>query len=312
MTDARDPRYLSVPVPGDGDCFFYAVLVSVGLLGPGKTLWEASAKKMAQDLRRALYLDSYVNVERFGFSHSQLRDVRHRLASNDWAQREEVQMVATIFDLQICVKTTYVATSVWDVVSPDTLFSEDAARACGRAPCQDHRGTRILLECLHDHYTALLWKSPLCVHKLRKNFKATFQGLLEKHKLKVPDRPSVCAETLKSVEGSYAAAKRIAGLYWSSDVLAHLLDLRHSTLSTIRRACQQLQLQYPDFRCEGLLLDRPQSLRNALRALCGALDALFAKSPWKTSDPTVMRTMERLVAHRDKFDYFTEFLEGAA
>jgi len=183
--------FQEVEVPADGDCFYYALLVAVGVLDD-KDLYEvgslgimvvskrarAAAKKlrawMLQALERPEVRDLF-NAHRAEFAYEgELNDLRQRLGGTAYAEEAEVKLAAVLFDLNLFVdmqnpeiKDEY----SWAVVAPDraTVY----VRSLGLRNCRDN-AVAMKLDASGKHYTPLRWTNKACLRRLHKHFLSVY------------------------------------------------------------------------------------------------------------------------------------------
>ena len=275
----------AVPVPGDGDCFFYSLLVDVGYLNE-RTLWQEStarnpsalAKNAAAKLR-ALFLRALERPDiATRFSEDERADMKRRLRGRQYVQTEELQLAALLFELRFHLLMWFgkdeAQAPTWIRVGP----AGQEAREAAPSHCSD---ADVVMELHGLHYTPLRWAEQACVKRLLVRFMRNIRGFSRKRaesasadseraegasSFAAPTPSEACQEVLASLSRTYRSVKNCHRKGAAQDTVSAFRTLRHASLRELR------SLLAP----EGA---STLGFREALRELCGRRQAAGPSAP---------------------------------
>ena len=162
-----------VDVVGDGNCFFYAVLLAVGFVSRADVERhgsahgdKASARALAcaRALRDALLASLSTPHVREALDDAAATRARRRLRKDyEWADNEEPQLVATVFGLRVCVETDAAWThGSWFTFMPRAADNVAASLTAPRQTLNSHANDAIFLRNWHleQHFGVYLRTTP--------------------------------------------------------------------------------------------------------------------------------------------------------
>jgi hypothetical protein len=225
-----------VQVPGDGDCFYYALLVAVGVLNE-TTLWEehkrkaSSRAKVAAKKLRNLFLQALERPtvkNHFRQYDTELHDLRQRLSENQYAEDAEVKLAAVLFRLRLHVYLPDNRKDIqWGTVAPDAPIKYGDALGLHRC----HRSDVVMM-LRQKHYTPLRWTDENCLQRLHTHF------LGRMHRLSAGVH---CTAALSGLRDAYQGVRRCDNTNSHPDVVRNFLETRHEALLDLRRLRKALR-----------------------------------------------------------------------
>lgn len=281
----------AVPVPGDGDCFFYSLLVDVGYLNE-RTLWQEStarepsalAKNAAAKLR-ALFLRALERPDiATRFSEDERADMKRRLRGRQYVQTEELQLAALLFELRFHLLMWFgkdeAQAPTWIRVGSNGQEAREAAPS----HCSD---ADVVMELHGLHYTPLRWAEQACVKRLLVRFMRNIRGFSRKHAKSAsadsePTPSEACQEVLASLSRTYRSVKNCHRKGAAQDTVSAFRTLRHASLRELR------SLLAP----EGA---STLGFREALRELCRRREAAGTSAPDPARVSKLLRQLRDLL-----------------
>jgi len=279
-----------VPVPGDGDCFYYALLVAVGALGAAALRGDGGARsrgvgrraKAAANELRALFLQALERPsvrERFRQYEGELSDLRRRLSGNEYAEDAEVKLAALLFRLRLHVYIPSLKEDQrWATVAPDAPTTHGSGLGLLRCRASD---VVMRLDLRTKHYTPMRWTDEACLRRLHERF------LRRRRRLSAG---AECAAALSGLQRAYEGVRRCARLKKEPDVVRGFLETRREALSELLRL--RAALGGPPAPARGA------GFRETLQGLCrdlerqggrddGAVAAFLTQLEWRLQDSAV-------------------------